>query len=221
MNQRIRVFSMALPATLFVLMNPQVVSPAYAQSPWSALPGSCGSTDNNFHSGPITADYPTARFRTPGGAFAFAGLHYGYIAVTCSVDNPRDNGPTKWSQLQVTYRDPDGQLRIDDPLGHTTGNNFQVYVNLGRVSRTTGQWQQIASFDSNNQCPDAGAPCGINDDIHVATVDFTHTFDFENYAYAVYGRLYRVMPNQSNSSSPAIYQLRIQPAAIIGPPPPQ
>ncbi len=211
---------MAPLAALCVLVIPQVAGPAYAQSPWSAVPASCGSTEYNFHFGPITADYPPARFHTPGGAFAFAGPHYGYIAVICSVDNPRDSSPAKWSQLQVTYRDPDGQLKIDDPPGQATGDNFQVYVNLGRVSKTTGQWQQIASFDSNNQCPDVGTPCGINDNIHTATVDFTHTFDFENYAYAVYGRLYRGRPNQSNSS-PAIYQLRIQAAAVVGPPPPQ
>jgi hypothetical protein len=53
------------------------VSPAYAQGPWSALPGSCASTDNNFYNGTPSNDYPVARFRVPGGSIAFNGFHDG------------------------------------------------------------------------------------------------------------------------------------------------
>ena len=130
-----------------------LVSPAYAQAPWSALPGSCASTDNNFYSGTPSNDYPVARFRVPGGSIAFNGFHDGYIAVICSVDNPRDAGTvlSRWNQLQVTYRDPDGM-----GLPGQKGSEYQAYVELVRVSKTTGTWEKITSFDSNLQC--AGGP---------------------------------------------------------------
>src|SRR5215469_8096333 len=83
---------------------------AQAQAPWSALPGACAGTDNNFYSGVPSSTYPVARFVTPGGALAFNAFHDGYIAVNCNVDNPRFTPTTVgqvWNQLQVTYRDPD------------------------------------------------------------------------------------------------------------------
>jgi hypothetical protein len=39
------------------------------------------------------------------------------------------------------------------------------------------------------------------------------TFDFDNYAYAVYGRLYRALA--TFSLTPVIYQLRLQAAPIV------
>ena len=65
--------------------------PAYAQSPWSALVGTCASTDNNFFSGTPSVNFPVTRFITPGGSLTFNRFHQGYIAVLCTVDNPRDN----------------------------------------------------------------------------------------------------------------------------------
>jgi hypothetical protein len=44
-------------------------------------------------------------------------------------------------------------------------------------------------------------------------VNFSHTFDFDNYAYAVYGRLYRALA--TFSLTPVIYQLRLQAAPIV------
>jgi hypothetical protein len=119
-----------------------LVSPAYAQAPWSALPGSCASTDNNFYNGTPSNDYPVARFRVPGGSIAFNGFHDGYIAVICSVDNPRNAGTvfSRWNQLQVTYRDPDGM-----GLPGQKGSEYQAYVELVRVSKTTGTWEKITS----------------------------------------------------------------------------
>src|SRR3954453_22082224 len=111
-----------------------VVAPLFAQQPWSALPGGCASTDNNFYSGAPSNDLPVARFKVPGGAFAFNGFHDGYIAVICNVDNPRVSSNTLtlqlWNQLQVTYRDPDGLQKLD---GY--GTEYQAYVELVRVSK--------------------------------------------------------------------------------------
>lgn len=184
-------------------------SSSFAQLPWSSVPAACASTDNNFHSGTPSRDFPVARFRVPGGAFAFNGFHDGYIAVVCNVDNPRDTSTTspKWSQLQVTYRDPDG---LGTPGNY--GSEYQAYVELFRVSKTTGAWSRIASFDSNLQCR-AGTTCVADNTIRNIAVPFTHTFDFNNYSYAVYARLYRALA--TFSLSPAIYQLRLQAAPLI------
>jgi hypothetical protein len=78
--------------------------PAHAQQPWSALPGGCAGQGDNFYNGPPSSTYPVARFRVPGGAFAFNGFHDGNIAVYCNVDNPRISGVStpRWNQLQVT-----------------------------------------------------------------------------------------------------------------------
>jgi hypothetical protein len=202
-----RTFAHSIPVAAMALLLGGIVSPTYAQGPWSALPGSCASTDNNFYSGTPSADFPVARFRVPGGAFAFNGFHDGYIAVICSVDNPRDDSPTarKWNQLQVTYRDPDGLQRVGG-----AGTEYQAYVELVRVSKTTGAWQRIASFDSNLQCQ---GTCLADNTIHNIAVNFTHDFDFQNYAYAMYGRLYRALA--TFSLSPALYQLRLQAAPIV------
>jgi hypothetical protein len=59
--------------------------------------------------------------------------------------------PSRWNQLQVTYRDPDGM-----GLPGEKGSEYQAYAELVRVSKTTGTWGKITSFDSNLQC--AGGP---------------------------------------------------------------
>lgn len=183
-------------------------SPAYAQAPWTTVPGACASTDNNFYSGTPSRDFPVARFRVPGGAFAFNGFHDGHIAVLCSVDNPRDTTSLlRWNQLQVTYRDPDGRGRPGE-----IGSEYQAYVELVRVSKTTGAWSRIAVFDSNVQCAPPTS-CAADNTIKRFTVPFTHTFDFTNYAYAVYGRLHRALA--TFSLSPALYQLRLQAAPLV------
>jgi hypothetical protein len=84
---------------------------------------------------------------------AFNGFHDCYIAVICGVDNPRDAGTvlSRWNQLHVTYRDPDGMGQPGQK-----GSEYQAYVELVRVSKTTGIWEKITSFDSNLQC--AGGP---------------------------------------------------------------
>ena len=76
----------------------------------------------------------------------------GYIAVVCSVDNPRVAGTvlSRWNQLQVTYRDPDG-MGLPGQQGSNTGR-----MSSSCVSKTTGTWEKITSFDSNLQC--AGGP---------------------------------------------------------------
>ena len=186
------------------------VHPAHAQQPWSVMPGACASTDNNFYSGTPSLDYPVARFITPGGSLTFNQLHDGHIAVLCALDNPRYSGAQVWNELQVTYRDPDGFL----------GTLYQAYVELVRVSKVTGTWASVTHFDSNVPChtipPDS---CGssvrvsVDNRVKSATVPFRHTFDFVNYTYAVYGRLYRGLPN----ASPALFQLRVQ-AATVEPP---
>ena len=179
-------------------------SPVYAQAPWTTVPGACASTDNNFYIGTPSRDLPVVRFRVPGGAFAFNGFHDGHIAVICSVDNPRDTTSVRrWNQLQVTY--------IQAALGQP-GSEYQAYVELVRVSKTTGAWSRIAVFDSNLQCAPPTS-CAADNTIKHFTVPFTHTFDFTNYAYAVYGRLHRALA--TFSLSPALYQLRLQAAPLV------
>jgi len=183
---------------------------AHAQAPWSALPGGCGSTDNNFYNGVTSSTYPVVRYKTPGGSLTFNGFHDGYIAVNCNVDNPRftATGPFQtWGQLQVTYRDPDGLGATGQP-----GSEYQAYVQLVRVSKSTGALAVIVTFDSNLQCAQA-ATCIADNNVRSIAVPFAHTFDFNNYAYAVYVRLYRALA--TFSLSPAVYQVRLEAAPPI------
>ena len=184
---------------------------ANAQAPWSALPGGCASTDNNFHTGTSNSTYPTARFAVPGGSLTHNAFHDGYIAVVCNVDNPR-HSPTpfnpSWNQLQVTYRDPDGLQGLQGK-----GTEYQAYVELVRVNKTTGAWSKIATFDSNLQCQGDSVSCQGANDVKSITVPFNHTFDFNNYSYAVYGRVYRALAIWG--FRPALYQLRLQAAPLV------
>ncbi|MCU1328532.1 MAG: hypothetical protein JWN34_3902 [Bryobacterales bacterium] len=183
---------------------------AQAQAPWSALPGGCGSTDNNFYSGAPSSAYPVARYKTPGGSIAFNGFHDGFVAVNCNVDNPRftATGPYQtWNKLQVTYRDPDG-------LGNPgqQGSEYQAFVQLVRVSKITGVLAVIATFDSNLQCAQ-GTSCVADNNVRRIDVPFAHAFDFNNYAYAVYVRLHRALA--TFSLSPAVYQVRLEAAQPV------
>jgi hypothetical protein len=192
-----------------------VAGAAQAQEPWSSLPGACASTDNNFYSGTPSSDYPVARFIVPGGSFTFNRFHDGYIAVLCTVDNPQYSGLTqRWNQLQVTYRDPDG---LQATGGY--GTEYQAYVELVRVSKTTGAWSRIARFNSNLQCSASPTSCQGDNTIKTFAVPFSHTFDFANYTYAVYARLCRALAIWG--LTPQIYQLRLQAAPLSTPPAPQ
>ncbi len=195
-----------------ILFLGATISPAHAQLPWSALPGGCASTDNNFYSGVPSADYPVARFKVSGGSLSFNGFHDGYIAVICNVDNPRFSSSTPilqfWNQLQVTYRDPDGLQKLSG-----FGTEYQAYVELVRVSKTTGAWASIVAFDSNLQCTGTTVSCQGDNTIKSITLPFTHTFDFTNYTYGVYARLHRALA--TFSLSPAVYQLRLQAAPLV------
>jgi hypothetical protein len=90
------------------------------------------------------------------------------------------------------------------------GTEYQVYVDVFSVSKITGAWERIAAFDSNLQCAGSPIVCGANNEVKNIAVAFTHPFDFENYSYSVYGRLYRALA--TFSLSPALYQLRLQAA---------
>jgi hypothetical protein len=195
-------------AVIVVLLG--MTRPAAAQQPWSSMPGACASTDNNFFSGTPSADYPVARFIVPGGAFTFNRFHDGYIAVICHVDNPRISSLTtqRWNQLQVTYRDPDGLQRLG---GY--GTEYQAYAELVRVHKITGAWSRIATFDSNLQCAGTSTSCQGDNTVKNHAVRFSHTFDFENYTYAVYGRLYRALAIYN--LRPALYQVRLQVAPLV------
>ena len=176
--------------------------PAHAQQPWSVVVGTCASTDNNFFSGTPTVNLPIARFITPGGSFTFNSFHQGHIAVLCTVDNPRYSGTQRWNQLYVTYRDPDGLRTLE---GY--GLDYQVYVELVRMSKTTGAISRIVRFDSNLQCQHTPTTsCRGDNAVKTFAAAFSHTFDFDNYAYAVYARLYR----GNVSFLPQIYQVRLQ-----------
>jgi hypothetical protein len=206
-----KTFARIVSAATMTLSLGGIVTPAYAQQPWSTMPAACASTDNNFYDGVPNADYPAARFRVPGGAFAFNGFHDGYIAIVCNVDNPRDSSATpRWNQLQVTYRDPDGLQKLG---GY--GTEYQAYVELVRVSKTNGAWSRIAVFDSNLICAGTSTSCAGDNTVKSIAVPFTHTFDFVNYTYAVYGRLYRALAIWG--LSPALYQLRLQPTPVVPP----
>jgi hypothetical protein len=122
----------------------------------------------------------------PGGRLSFNASHTGYIAIVCNVDNPRDLGTNPaWDQLEVTYIDPDGVHTIDVH----TGDTFQVLAQLIRVNKTTGVQSVIVEFNSNNDCP-LGSFCD-GTGVRTMVKPFAHAFDFANYAYAVYGRLFR------------------------------
>jgi hypothetical protein len=170
----------------FVFLICGFTQPVFALQDWTVVPAGCAGTDNNFYSGVPSAAFPVPRFIVPGGRLSFNALHTGYIAIVCNVDNPRDLGTNPaWDQLEVTYVDPDGVHTVDVH----TGDAYQVLARLIRVNKVTGIQSVVTEFDSNNDCP-LGSFC---DGTTVRTMikPFAHAFDFANYAYAVYGRLYR------------------------------
>jgi hypothetical protein len=175
---------------------------------WSALPGGCAGTDNNFYNGTASNDFPVARFATPGGSLTFNAFHDGIIAVHCNIDAPAS--AQGWNQLQVTYRDPDGLQGLQGK-----GTEYQAYVELVRVSKSTGVLSTIARFDSNLQCAGTSASCQGTNSVKTFAVPFSHTFDFKNYAYAVYGRLHRALA--TFSLRPALYQVRLQTPGLLPP----
>ena len=86
---------------------------------------------------------------------------------------------------------------------------YQAYVELVRVSKTTGALSIITSFDSNRLCAGDTESCHGSNSVKEIVVPFTHTFDFNNYArYAVYGRVYRGI--SIFNLRPALYQLRLE-----------
>jgi hypothetical protein len=183
---------------------------AHAQQPWSAMAGTCAGTDHNFFNGQASADFPVARFITPGGSLTFSTFHQGYLSAFCTVDNPRYGGTQVWNRLQVTYRDPDGLQTADG-----WGRENQVYVELVRMSKVSGALSRIARFDSNLQCQSiTTTSCAPADTVRTFDLPFTHTFDFNNYAYAVFARLWR----GNQSFKPVIYQVRLEAAAIVNTP---
>ncbi len=184
------------------LMTIAFGSPAFALQDWTAVPAACAGTDNNFYSGTPSAAFPVARFIVPGGRLSFNASHVGYIAVVCNVDNPRDLGTNPaWDQLEVTYVDPDGVHTVDVHFG----DNYQVLVQLVRTNKISGVQSVVADFNSNGDCP-LGSFCdGTAVRHHVKP--FTHTFDFANYAYAVYGRVYRREANLL--VKPILIQMRL------------
>ena len=196
-------------AAAMTLVFGALVSPAHAQSAWSALPGGCASTESNFHIGTPSEDFPVARFKVPGGAFTHNAFHDGSIAVVCNVDNPRDSSTSpRWSQLQVTYRDPDGLEGLNGK-----GTEYQVFVELVRVSKTTGAVSRIAVFDSNKQCSGTSCQGTVGSEASNIAVPFTHTFDFNNFAYAVHARLQRAIA--IFNLRPALFQLRLQAQPLL------
>jgi len=175
---------------------------AFGAQDWTTMPAACAGTDNNFYSGVPSGAFPVARFIVPGGRLSFNASHTGYIAVVCNVDNPRDvGGDPAWDQLEITYIDPDG---VHTPDVHT-GDAYQVLVQLVRVNKTSGVHSVLVEFNSNNDCP-LGSFC---DGTAVRTMvkPFAHVFDFANYAYAVYGRVFRNRVDVN--AKPVLIQMRL------------
>jgi hypothetical protein len=202
MNQVTILIALAI----LMLTSAGLVSPAAAQQDWTAAPAGCASTDNNFYSGTPSADFPVVRYITPGARVAFNGLHTGYIAFICNVTNPQDLGINPaWNQLEITYVDPDG-LQTSPP--DVIGADAQIYVALGRIEKTSGVYSDVAVFDSNLECPSAqpALECiGNNATVWRMGKPLSHTFDFEHYAYTVYGRVYRTF----GYLKPILIQLRL------------
>jgi hypothetical protein len=185
-----------------ILVTTVLTEPVFALQDWTAVPAACAGTDNNFYSGTPSAAFPVARFIVPGGRLSFNASHTGYIAIVCNVDNPRDLGTNPaWDQLEVTYIDPDGVHTVDVH----TGDTYQVLAQLVRVNKTTGVQSVVVEFNSNNDCP-LGSFCD-GTTVRKNVKPFVHTFDFANYAYAVYGRLYRREANLT--VKPILIQLRL------------
>jgi hypothetical protein len=202
MNQVTTMIALAI----VMLASAGLVRPAAAQQDWTAAPAACASTDNNFYSGTPAADFPVVRYITPGARLAFNGLHTGYLAVHCNVENLRDLGTDPaWNQLEVTYVDPDGLMTSPPDV---IGAEAQIYVALGRIEKTSGVYSDVAVFDSNLECPSLqpALECiGNNATVRHMVKPIFHTFDFENYAYTVYGRVYRTF----GYLNPILIQLRL------------
>jgi len=111
----------------------------------------------------IPDDESVGLYSFDNGTFQFGAGKTGTIKARCHITNPLDGALPTWNTLTIGYRDPDG-----------IGLNDQVFVQLVRVARGTGVVTVIKSFDSN-------AFTSVGSTVH--SVNFTHTFDFTNYAY--------------------------------------
>ncbi len=89
----------------------------------------------------------------------------GTVIARCRVTDPEDSGYPRWNRMFVTYRDSDA-----------AASQYRVAVSLRRVHVTTGASSTIVTFDSNTT---AGPGTGVLR----RGAEFTHTFDFLNYAY--------------------------------------
>lgn len=191
MNNLVRMF--AITAISIALLG--MITPAAALQDWTTVAAACAGTDNNFFSGTPSADFPVARFITPGGRLTFNAFHTGFIAVHCNVDNPQDQGTNPaWNQLEVTYL---------DPKRHRDSNS--VFVQLVRQDKSTGISTVVAEFDSSSECDLGPVSFCHNGLVRTFVKRFTHTFDFANNAYVVFGRLYR----GGVSISPILIQMRL------------
>jgi hypothetical protein len=184
--------------SIVALLAVAAAGPAQAQA-WSSMVGACASTDNNFSNRTASSDYPIARYATPGGSFTFNAFHDGYIAMHCPV-SPPSTGSTTWNRLHVSYKDADALQGLGG-----SGTTYQAVAELVRMSKADGSLSRVAIFDSNLQCQGL-ANCQATDIVKTYSLPFTHTFDFANYTYAVYTRLYRGL----TFFRPALFQVRLQ-----------
>jgi hypothetical protein len=124
---------------------------------WTAVASTCAPN--------LASDTTVFLWLTDGPAVTFQASDTGEIKARCNVANPSNSGVPSWTTLTVGYQDPDG-----------TGLDYEVKVTFWRVNKSTGNYSNIASFDSNN-FNSTGATS------HHVT--FSHAFDFTNDSYFV------------------------------------
>ena len=125
-------------------------------------------------------------YQFDGSHFSFSGSNTGEILARCHVTNLMDSGAPAWNTMVVGYKDPDG-----------TGIDYQVTAQLSRVDKASGSSTILKTFSSNSFVDKGNTSHNTS---------FTHTFDFDNYAYFVTLTLDRV--NTSDKSAVWFVQLK-------------
>ncbi len=123
---------------------------------WTGVAAACVPDESSAGS----YDMSAARFQ-------FAAGKTGAIYARCNVTNPSDAGflLDGWNYLEAAMIDPDG-----------IGTGSQIKVSLIRVSNSTGGVYTVATLDSNTNASTAQRVDGA---------DFSHVFNFADYAYYV------------------------------------
>jgi hypothetical protein len=135
-----------------MLAGALLLSPAVQAQTWSTVGSSCSPGVDSIG----LYYYNVATFEFADGAT-------GQIKTRCQINNPLDKGVPKWTTLSAGFVDPDG-----------LGGNYEVQVELVRVTKATGAYTVILTLDSDQYTTELP---------QLKSIPLNYTFNFNEYSY--------------------------------------